>query len=296
MISIIISSANKVLLDRVRKNIADTISVTHEIIAYDNSDGLKGICEIYNQGINQAQYDILCFMHEDIAFNTVNWGNIVIDAFNQNPDLGLLGVAGSTYKALAPSGWHALGVSTEYLNIVQQFKFEDREPKHYYRNPRNEELTPVVCLDGVWLSTRRSIALANQFDESFTGFHVYDLDFSLKIFQQYKNAVTYSILIDHFSEGNYNADWATDTIKLHEKWNYLLPINLENLDKKNVLRLERMTFKHFIDQLLKFNLPLGRINRYLWRKNKFIKISFVLFIKLQYHLVAKWLKQMFAAG
>ena len=74
MISVIISSAKKELVTQVTKNITDTIAVEFEIIAFDNSNGEKGICEIYNQGIKKARYDVLCFMHEDIAMITPGWG------------------------------------------------------------------------------------------------------------------------------------------------------------------------------------------------------------------------------
>src|ERR1700749_695104 len=109
MISVIISSVSPAYLEQVIKNVEDTIGVDHEIIAFDNRDGKKGICEIYNQGIGKARYDILCFMHEDIRILTANWGQAIQKTFNQNPDFGLLGIAGSDYKSLAPSGWNGGG-------------------------------------------------------------------------------------------------------------------------------------------------------------------------------------------
>lgn len=73
MISIIICSKNKDLLKDVSANIELTIGVPYEIIAIENNKGEFGICKAYNDGASKAKYDIFCFMHEDISFETQNW-------------------------------------------------------------------------------------------------------------------------------------------------------------------------------------------------------------------------------
>ena len=99
MISIIISSVNKNQLRLVAENIRKTIGVPFELLSFDNHEGKYGICEIYNKGIAKAKYDILCFMHEDIEIHTDKWGNIVSAYFENNKELGLVGVAGSDNKS-----------------------------------------------------------------------------------------------------------------------------------------------------------------------------------------------------
>ena len=150
MVSVIISSANPTHLKQVTENITTTIGVPFEIIAIDNSKGQQGICAVYNQGIRQARYDMLCFMHEDIVIKTDNWGKYVIQFFNEHADYGLLGVGGSEYKTIAPSGWNCTGKEAAYINIIQGFKYDKKEPFHYYRNPGNKALAEVACVDGVW--------------------------------------------------------------------------------------------------------------------------------------------------
>jgi len=291
MISIIISSANKKLLDQVTQNIERTIGTTYEIIAFDNSSGTKGIAEIYNQGIRQAQYPVLCFMHEDIAFLTEGWGSAVINIFEQNTDVGLLGVAGSTYKPLTPSGWNGIGNLEYYTNLYQSYKFSDKPGELKHHNPDGEKLVQVACIDGVWMCTPRAIALQYNFDESFSGFHVYDIDLSLNIGQHYKVAVTFDVLLDHFSEGNYNADWLKDTLKLHKKWEHLLPVDITGKSLKSIISIERRTFKYFIDLLLKFNFPLLLATAFLKLNKRYYKLSPLLFLKLQYYIKIKGLKK-----
>ncbi|MFI2757155.1 glycosyltransferase family 2 protein, partial [Streptococcus suis] len=79
VLSLIICTRDPTALKTVSQSAAATIGVPHEIVAVDNSEGQYGICEAYNIGAAQAQYDVLCFMHEDIRFHTSGWGRIVVD-------------------------------------------------------------------------------------------------------------------------------------------------------------------------------------------------------------------------
>ena len=165
MISIIISSANSAHLRQVSKNIDATIGVPYEIIATDNSQGRQGICEVYNKAMFKAQYDILCFMHEDVLIKTHNWGPSLLALFEQDPMLGLIGIAGSTYKPITPSGVGGIGVNTHYTNIIQSFKYHKERSKHVYSNPDKKSIGEVVCVDGVFMVTTKNIAEEFMFDE-----------------------------------------------------------------------------------------------------------------------------------
>ncbi|SDF67915.1 Glycosyltransferase like family protein [Mucilaginibacter pineti] len=290
MISIIISSANSTLLKNVSQNVAETIGVPYEIIATDNSGGQQGICTVYNKGLLKAKYDIVCFMHEDIFIKTNDWGKKILNSFEKNPDLGLLGVIGSAYKPMTPSGWGGLGSDSYYYNLIQHNKYSDEPTTHLYRNPNNEKLTQVACVDGVWLCTTRKIAREFMFDEiNFTGFHVYDLDFSLSVGQKYKVAVTYDVLIEHFSEGKFDQKWMMDTLKLHEKWNSILPVNCESLSHEQVVHSEKATFKYFLKRLASLNLPLSHAFKMLRFNNRYLRLDTKLFFKLQYYIVMRYL-------
>lgn len=290
MISVIICSANKALLQQVSENIAATISVPYEIIATDNSSGAQGICSVYNKGIFKAQYDILVFMHEDVLIKTDNWGQIVVSLFKNDPQLGLIGIAGSSYKPLTPSAWGGAGINTTYTNIIQSFKYKNKKTKHIYRNPNNEPLSKVACVDGVWLCTTKNVAKEFMFDEiTFKGFHGYDIDFSLSIGLKYTVAVTFEVLLDHFSEGFYDKIWMKENLILHNKWNKHLPMNVEGLTSKQIVYIEKSTFKHFIDQLIKFNYPMAVAFKILWKDKKFLQLNLKLFFKLKFYILKKYL-------
>jgi len=290
MVSVIISSANKELLANVSENIASTINVPFEIIATDNSEGKKGICEVYNAGAKHAQYDILCFLHEDIVIKTHNWGQVLAGIFKENPEIGLVGVAGSSYKTLSPSNWGGHFFETQYFNFEQCYKHQQTPPTHFYHNPGNVKLAPVACIDGVFMCTTKSIFADCRFDENlFKGFHIYDIDYSVNVSQKYKVAVTYDIFLSHLSEGGYNKAWMLDNIAMHDKWNAYLPINVEGIDLDRQQRIEKQSFKSFINELMWFNLPLSIAYGFLFKK-RFIKLYPAVFWKLYFHLFKLKLK------
>ena len=65
-------------------------------------------------------------------------------------------------------------------------------------------------------------------EESLTGFHCYDVDFTLRVASsgKYHNYVCCSVsaLVEHTSEGNLNQGWYADTIRMHKTcWKGMLP-------------------------------------------------------------------------
>ncbi|MDN3583913.1 glycosyltransferase [Mucilaginibacter flavus] len=290
MISIIISSVNSALLQQVSNNIDATIGVPYEIIATNNSLGQQGICEVYNKAMFKAQYDILCFMHEDVLIKTKNWGATLVNLFNNDKRLGLVGVAGSSYKPVTPSGIGGVGINTYYSNLIQSFKYKKGRSRHVYSNPDNQPLAEVVCVDGVFMATPKNIAEEFMFDEiTFKKFHGYDIDFSLSVGQKYKVSVTFDILLNHFSEGLYNDAWMEENLKLHSKWSMHLPVNVSSFTQQELVYIEKCTFKRFIDQLIKFNYPISTAFKMLWKNKKFFQINVKLFLKLKFYIFKKYL-------
>lgn len=276
MISIIIASANKQLLNQVSANIRGTIGVPYEILAFENSDGKKGICEIYNKGSQKAQYELLCFMHEDILIETPDWGKKVAGIFEKTTDIGLLGVAGSTYKSLTPSSWFppyaSFGSDTWRLNIKQVSSDCLEKETHDYYNPYHEKISRVACLDGVWLCTRKKTILQYPFDEKrLKHFHGYDIDISMSINQHHSLYVTFEVLMKHFSKGNFNHIWLRETLKVHTKWCGNLPLNMEKKADSDLISRDMQALKDGV--LIKFptNLHLSSFLIFKFTTRLFLK-------------------------
>ena len=282
MISIIISSTNHIFLENVTKNIAETIGVIFEIISFNNADGGKGLSELYNEGAKRAKYDLICFMHEDVNIKTENWGIVVANIFEQNQKVGLIGLAGSSYKTLVPSGWFcdAGAKITNYVNMLQRYKFSETETKLVYQNPKGSISAKVTSVDGVWFCTKKSIVAEHPFDgKLFQKFHCYDLDFSFSVSLSYDVVVTFEILLEHFSEGNYDRTWVEETLKLHEKWSHYFPLDNDGLSKKEKNIAEKYSFRVFIKQMLTVGYSRFEIFKIFW--NSYLrKQNFSLFFKL----------------
>jgi hypothetical protein len=282
MISIIICSADNLQLDQVSENIAQTIGLPFEIISFSNPSGQMGICEVYNKSIDKAKYDLLCFMHEDILIKTMDWGKIVQSKFNSDEQLGLIGIAGGTYKALCPSSWFSFVNTANRFNLIQRYKYSVAEPELLYNNPNDEKLSTVSAIDGVWFCTRKKIAEEIRFDENILkGFHGYDVDFSLSVGQKWNVAVTFEVLIEHFSEGFYDANWLAYTLMLHKKWHHILPLkkglSLNNVELKTC---EKQSFLFLMQKMLEFNFTKKAMYKVLWQSRLYIVIGWWNFLSL----------------
>ncbi|WP_221391678.1 glycosyltransferase [Dyadobacter sp. NIV53] len=289
MISVIICSAREQDLNQVKENISQTVGVPYEIIAYNNSDGQRGICEVYNAGARQARYDTLCFMHEDIEMKTPDWGSKVVNLLSEHPKIGLIGVAGGGYKSVTPSGWYNYGLEINggaYSNVLQGYKRDEKKEGHDYNNPKRELFSKVACVDGCWLSTRKSVWQESPFDEKLlTKFHGYDLDFSLAIGEKYDVVVTFEVLLRHFSEGNYDLNWFEEMLKVHAKWSYLLPVNADNMIEGDLLQNEKWAFRRFLQDSLDNGITKSALINVVWHSRKSSFIGFNLMVKLGFALM-----------
>ena len=267
MISIVISSVNPTYLNDLSINIRETIGVPYEILSFDNRDGSSGICEVYNKGIAQAKFDIICFIHEDIIIHTQNWGRVLAEIFS-DPKVGLVGLAGSTYKSLAPTGYYFTGndqLDLNYCNVKQRYKYTDRQDGHDYFNPTNELDVHAACVDGVWLCASKSALDLYKFDDDLLrGFHGYDLDLSLGINQSFKVLVTFRILITHFSEGNFDRKWFEEILKVHQKWAGALPLNLAGINEKEVLNIEKRVFRYSFIRMKNWGFSLFDLSKVVY--------------------------------
>ncbi|MFC5195463.1 glycosyltransferase [Bizionia hallyeonensis] len=266
MISIIISTYQPTYCKALHDNIAETIGdVDYEVISIDNP-GIMGICEAYNTGAKRARYPYLCFVHEDVLFQTPNWGLHLIAHFD-DPDVGAIGVAGSAYKSYVPTTW---SVFKPYIamNLIQHFKASGTATQLYHIQPdTNTKRYQVVTLDGVFMATRQSIWQQYPFDtKTFDGFHGYDMDFSLQIGAQHSLFVVFDILLEHFSEGSPNKDWMAAAMAVSTKWKAHLPKHcMARLSETDQLQLEAQAKTALKNRLKRFGYTA------LYRKLLYLK-------------------------
>jgi hypothetical protein len=224
MISIIICSINNKRFLQLEENIIESIGeITYEIIKIDNSIKNKSITSVYNLGISKSRYEYLLFIHEDILFHTKCWGKELIDIFDNNLDLGLIGIAGASIKTKLPSGWWDCKEEFKSINIIQHLSNNKIEEQNI--GFEKSSLNEVVVIDGVFMAMRKKVNVF--FDKRIEGFHGYDFNIAFEVQKKgYKIGVTNKILIEHFSLGNLNSSWLDSIVHIHNVYDSLLPLSL----------------------------------------------------------------------
>lgn len=260
MISIIICTRSEGALASVNLSISQTIGVPYEIIGIDNSKGQYGICEAYNTGASNAKYAILCFMHEDVRFHSVGWGDTVI-ANLRDASVGVLGLAGGSYQAKAPTGWGG----TNQLFGVNVMHTVNGEMLRDYINPFGKDYMQAATLDGVWLCCRKEVWSEFKFDQVvFPGFHFYDVDFCTRVAKKYKNFILFNISLEHFSRGNFDKVWMQQAIKFYKERKNILPITTVNTTSTEKRYLNLIALHYFTIRAIDAGLAKKDVAYCLW--------------------------------
>jgi len=256
MISVIISTYKPALFKRVSENIKETIGVEYEIVAIENADRYS-ICEAYNMGVEKAKYPYLCFVHEDVLFKTGKWGSRLVSMMNNDHSIGLVGIAGTKFRSSYPSAIGQGPGLSQFLrgHIIHWDKYKD-----FDISQNKNETEDVVCIDGVFMFTKKEIFKYCRFDEKMlTHFHGYDIDFSLQVFfQSFRVIVDRGVLLAHFSDGNYAAENTVSNRKVRNKWKNKLPVSTidTHLSNFKLHFLDVMNWNYFLITALKRKLKI----------------------------------------
>jgi hypothetical protein len=145
-----------------------------QILEYQNNNEFS-LTEIYNRGISESIYDIVVCCHNDIIFETKNWGKKLIKLHQKNTDYGILGVAGS--REIPKSGMWWENPNHMFGQVYHQHNGKKWLSK--YSNKNDGFIDNVVIVDGLFISIDKN-KIATGFDEDVKGFHFYDVDFCFK--------------------------------------------------------------------------------------------------------------------
>ena len=233
MISIIICSRNTDIDQTLKENIKNTIGCLYELIVIDNSQNNYSIFAAYNEGVRRAQSKTLCFMHEDIEYKTYGWGNIVLNTLKDNDTSGCVAI-GSTYVRKAPS--YTNNGRFTYYNILHE---------HGHLQSKQSTMVPVITFDGFWFCLKKDCFDTIYFDEkNYNGFHFYDMDLALQLFQNHFSIVyTPHIKIFHSYGANFNKQWLINSFIFYKKWKHILPLHLSTPQQHQPSKIEKETFE-----------------------------------------------------
>jgi hypothetical protein len=235
------------------------------------NNGEKSLSEIYNEILKESSNDIVVLCHDDLEFDTKEWGKKVIKHF-QNHDFGILGVAGTTEIPESGMWWQD---KRKMLGIVNH-KHEGKKWESKYSKSWGDDVSECCFVDGLFIVVDKT-KIKEQFDETVKGFHFYDVNFSVNNFLSgVKIGVIYNIRITHLSIGQTNQSWEENRKLFEERYKENLPIKSKiNLNysikdfkfiKKYKLKIvlscgEDIEFvKNTVNKIKSFNIPNYDIN------------------------------------
>lgn len=230
-------SSNSQLQDYLKKSCGHPkVQVIEKI-----NQGNRSLTEVYNEIINESENDIVVLCHDDIYFEKKGWGNYILNHFKKS-EYGILGVAGSTYLPESGMWWED---RRKMVGIVNH-EHEGKKWESKYSNSLGKGIHRTILVDGLFIALHKK-RITKNFDESISGFHMYDVDFCFRNhLEGTQIGVVFDIRITHKSIGMTNQSWEENRKVFVEKYQKHLPskISKTNQDKLNIL-ISCLSFKTF---------------------------------------------------
>jgi hypothetical protein len=214
-----------------------------QIIPIEN-EGKYSLPETYNMILEQATNDIVVLCHDDIYFDSKNWGSKILKHFKRSPEYAILGLAGSTQLPLSAKWWEDFSKMKGIVNHEHGGKKWESK----YSASLGNQIDDVVLVDGLFIALNKK-NIKQKFNEEIKGFHFYDVDFSFRNFiEDVKIGVMYDVRVTHKSIGETNDQWEQNRIVFAEKHKGLLPVKIKrNLTLESPIKvlLSSLFFKTF---------------------------------------------------
>jgi GT2 family glycosyltransferase len=205
------------------KYIIDTCGLKNVQVIEKVNPGIKSLSTVYNEIISESNNDIVVLIHDDIKLET-NWGVKLSKDFNENPDFGIIGKAGSCYFPESGVYWERM----QQTMVGQVYHHPEGQKKWLSKySPKFPFLIPVVTIDGLFIAFDKN-KIKHRFDETIGKFHFYDHLFCVPNYLDgVKIGVTSSFEITHQSIGQPNQEFWESKNKFLEKWGSKLPLDLK---------------------------------------------------------------------
>jgi hypothetical protein len=214
-----------------------------EIVPVENN-GEFSLTEVYNKILNESKNDIVVLCHDDIYFDSKNWGRKILNHFKRNSEYGILGLAGTTILPKSAKWWEDFSKMKGIVNHEHGGKKWESK----YSASKGNILDDVVLVDGLFIAINKK-NIKKTFNEEIGGFHFYDVDFSFRNFiEDVKIGVMYDVRVTHKSIGETNFQWDMNRWTFAEKYKDTLPVKVKRnltLDSPLKVLLSCLFFKTF---------------------------------------------------
>ena len=218
VVSVVIST--KKISDEYLKHVEKMFSHPKtQILVYEN-DGVDSLTKIYNIGLQDAENDIVVFMHDDLILESQNITPKIVKLFENHIEYGIIGVAG-TDNLTSGCWWDNRPDMYGQVGHINEGK---RHKSVFNKGVFNEKLKDVVIVDGLFFAICKS-RIKKGFNEQFDGFHFYDISFCVDNFlEKVKIGVTTKIELTHKSIGVTNKKWEKNKLFFEALYGKILPL------------------------------------------------------------------------
>jgi GT2 family glycosyltransferase len=224
MITIIYSThKDEVYNNNFKNNLIRSVGLKDvQILQYQNNNQYS-LSEVYNKGIKESIFDIVVCLHNDVRMET-NWGKKLVKDFQDNPEFGIIGKAGTSYFPDSGIYWEKLPLTM----VGQVYHHPEGQKKFLSKySPKLPFLIPVISIDGLFMAFNKT-KIKHQFDETIGRFHFYDHPFCLSNYLDgVKIGVTSSFEIIHESVGQPNEEFFRSKEIFLNKFKKHLPLDLK---------------------------------------------------------------------
>jgi GT2 family glycosyltransferase len=206
-----------------KKHLLDSVGVKDvQILEFKNQNEYS-LAEVYNKGIEQSEFNIVCCIHNDIKLEK-GWGKKLLKDFEDNSEYGIIGKAGSCYFPESGVYWERMNQTM----VGQVYHHPEGQKKWLSKySCKLPYLIPVVTIDGLFISFDKT-KIKHTFDESIGRFHFYDHPFSLSNYLDgVKLGVTTSFEVTHNSIGQPNSEFFESKKVFLQKYKKNLPLDLK---------------------------------------------------------------------
>lgn len=170
--------------------------------------GSDSIAKKYNDGIkkylelpDRTPDDVICFVHDDVKI-VDKFFTDKLSLFFANPhfsDVAIAGVIGSLVVGSGCFWWEY----PEYTKgVVVQYYRDPHKPPTLSKGVEPITISQVLTVDGLAMFATARHLSEIKFDESFGGYHFYDLDTCTDLAYKNLRVFVLNVVLEHHSEGD----------------------------------------------------------------------------------------------
>jgi GT2 family glycosyltransferase len=234
VISVVMNSRDDERFRRAKQWYAEALNgADYELVRIPDA---LGMCEGYNRGIARAKGDTIILSHDDVQMLSTDLAERVEAHLSR---FDLIGVAGTT-RVCNPF-WAAAGPPHVYGQIVQA---RAEKLTAWIWGAPDRAVANIQGMDGVFLACRRSLFNRVKFDAAYTGWHLYDLDFTFSAYLAgFQLAVVNDLYPVHHEQHDRIVDdaaWRQDAGAFMHKFGSRMPRPIERAYAATQVRVETL--------------------------------------------------------